>query len=201
MRYQELKDELSEVKSFFDAKTKEHDERFAQYDKVSNWRDQKELQNRIEISGMKLSPKSANSNVKDSVLELFKTHNIKIEAGDVKFASSKSFPTKKGASELKQVVIVEFNDFDAKLRAMQAKRKLPDGLFFDNSLTAHNRQLMGKVRKIARAKNFAVYLRGSKIYARKDERNIQVIECEEDINVVSQWSTNKQQSAGSSQVA
>lgn len=57
----------------------------------------------------------------------------------------------------------------------EKRKKATDGLFFDNALTSHNRSLMGKIKSIAKTKNFVVFLRGSKIYAKKNDKTVQVI--------------------------
>lgn len=136
---------------------------------------------------MKLPSKSEKPNLLDMTIQMFLSLGINVCKTDIKFASSKSIPSKKGSEENIQLVIVEFIDFDTKLRVMKEKREL--------DTNRHNHSLMGKIKDVGKAKSFAVYISNSRIYAKKNDSKFKAIECENDIQVVENWESNKKRAS------
>lgn len=161
---------------------------------------QKELKNRIEITGMKLNSADRKSDAIEVAKKLFSELNLKVEPSCIAFTFLKRIPVSKGSSESIDQLNVEFSTFRAKLDTIKAKKNLEagNGIYFDNALTAHNRSLMGPVKKIVKAKNVFVYLSNSKIIAKKDVHHVKAIECDADIEIVKGWPANVKASSQSS---
>lgn len=160
--------------------------------KLINWLQQERLQNKMEIDGLKFSSSINKSDVKDNTVKFLQDVGIKVDNSDIKSAHMKYVSISKTDKTTKPIVVVEFDNLDAKIRVMQAKRSTNacPGVFFDNCLTPLNRSLMGKLKKVTKPKNFAVYIRNNKIYAKKNDELFKAIECEEDIDTVAEWPGN-----------
>jgi hypothetical protein len=65
------------------------------------------------------------------------------------------------------------------------------GIYFNNVLTARNRALIVKATLVAKHKNFKLYLGGSRIFMRKFDAIVKVIECDADIDTVKLWEPNE----------
>lgn len=95
LRYRELKDEILDVKSSLEAKTEEQEKKLSLFEKKLNWKEQKELLNRMEISRIKLPPKNENPDVMKCVLQLLNSMDIEVGTCDINFASSTFFLLRK----------------------------------------------------------------------------------------------------------
>lgn len=155
--------------------------------KAINLLNQKELQNKMDVVGTKWPKKVAKEELKEEVLKVIRKYKIEIDAKVIKSAYLRT----NGTTGM-QIMVVEFMDFETKLKVMKDKRasKIKDGIFFDNSLTPMNGKLMGSVRKIAREKGFKTYLNNNRIHIRKSDSLVKCIESEEDIETVKSWAPN-----------
>lgn len=165
---------------------------------------QKELQNRIEISGLIVQQPTDQQGIISTAIQMFGSFNIQIAPVDIRFAAVKYIPISKGNKSLKPIVILEFTELSTKIRVLQEKRKVKDhrNIFFDYALTPANRSLMAKAKKIAKVKHLKVYLNANKIFVRKDASTVQAIECDADLEVINNWqvNTNFPAPASSSQI-
>jgi len=170
-----------------EVKVDENDRRIDQNTKAINLLNQKELQNKMDIVGAKWSREMKKDNIKEEVLKIIRQYKINIDDTAIKSA----FMRKNGSTGM-QVMVVEFSDFETKLKVMKEKRlsKTRDGIFFDNSLTPMNGKLMGAARKIAREMKFKAYLNNNRIHIRKSDDKVKWIECEADLEDVKSWIPN-----------
>lgn len=156
---------------------------------------QKELMNKIDIVGVKWSNSLKKENVKDEAKKIINKCNIKLEISDIKSAFLRNTKASRG-----QVMVVEFAEFETKIRVMKEKRmlKVRDGIFFDNTLTHTNVKLMIEARKIAKDKNFKAYLNNNRVCIRQSNENMKHILSEDDLEVVKLWTSNEDKKTGTS---
>lgn len=156
--------------------------------KAINLLNQKELQNKMEIVGVKWPETTNKDQMKEEVVKKLSECKIKVEISSIKSAYIKKTKLASG-----HVMVIEFADFDTKLRVLKEKRqqKMKDGIFFDSSLTPTNGKLMGTARKIAREKNFKIYMNNNRIHVRKSNSEVKWIESEEDLEAVKLWLPNE----------
>lgn len=150
---------------------------------------QKELMNKIDIVGVKWPNSIKRETIKEEVVKVMNTCNIKLELSDVKAAFLRKTKASRG-----HVMMVEFADFETKLRVIKEKRmqKVKDGIYFDNTLTYTNVKLMIEARKIAKDKNFKAYLNNNRVCIRQSNENMKYIMSEDDLEVVKQWKSNEE---------
>jgi hypothetical protein len=170
-----------------EVKIESNEKRIDQNAKAINLLNQKELQNKIDIVGAKWSKNFAKEEIKEEVLKVMRKYKIDIDTTVIKSAYLRT----NGKTGM-QIMVVEFVDFETKLKVLKDKRasNIKDGIFFDNSLTPMNGKLMGSARKIAREKGFKTYLNNHKVHVRKSDNLAKCIECEEDIETVKSWAPN-----------
>jgi len=167
----------------------------ANNEKAVNYLMQEKLMNRMEISGHHKNSCNDKNKLKEDVIELIKAHNVNIECDDINFVFTKTVNKyRNGKAETKTLIIVDFKDFGTKVRVMKEKRnsKINNGVFFDNSLTAANRSMMGKVKKISKEKNFKTYMSNNRIHVKKSDNRIQTVEAASDLKIIESWSPNKE---------
>lgn len=161
--------------------------RLEQNTKAINYLNQKELENKIDIIGAQWPESIEKERIKEEVLKVMIKYNIDLDISKIKTAYLKNI------KQLNiKIMVVEFNDFETKLKVLKEKRqsKIRDGIFFDNSLTPMNGKLMSSARKIAKEKKFKVYLNYNRICVKKSNGNIKWIESEADLEIVSSWNPN-----------
>lgn len=169
------------------------DSRSTENSKAINLLNQKELMNKIDIVGAKWPSTIKKESFKDEVIKLLFKCSISVNANDIKSAF-----LRKSKSSDRQVMVVEFVDFETKLKVMKKKRQLRsrDGIFFDHTLTPTNVKFMIDARKIAKEKNFKVYLNGHKVCIRQSDVNARYITSEEDLEAVKMWIPNVASNTG-----
>lgn len=209
LRYRELRESIEGINSSvsvmdqklakIDDKVENNTKEISKFQKTVNWMLQEKLVNKVEINGIKVPRSGGRDGLKEAVLTTLSSINVKVEPNEIKSVYSGRFPIKKGATEMKDVVTVEFQDLTTKARVMKDRRdaKDPKNIYLSDALTAQNRSLMGKVKDIAKDKSFSVFMRGSKINVKKNDGYSKAIECEKDLMVVKNWSPNKKRSGGS----
>lgn len=160
--------------------------------KLINWMQQERLQNKMEIDGLKIQGTIDRSTIKETTVKLLYDMGIKVDFSEIKSTQIKHVSISKTVKTTKPIIVVEFENLDAKIRVMRHKKSLKGhpGIFFDNCLTPLNRSLMGKLKKITKPKNFSVYIQNNKIYAKKSKELFHAIECEEDLETVAAWPAN-----------
>ncbi|KAL7035524.1 hypothetical protein ACKWTF_008424 [Chironomus riparius] len=160
---------------------------FERNTKAINYLKQKELQNKIDIVGAKWPETMEGKNIKEEVKKLMRKYNVDMDVSLIKAA----YIRKVNSLNIK-VMVVEFLDFETKIRILKEKRqsKIRDGIFFDNSLTPLNGKLMSSSRKIAKEKNFKTYLNNNKICIKKSNVEVKWIESESDLEIVKLWVPN-----------
>ncbi|KAL7033493.1 hypothetical protein ACKWTF_007610 [Chironomus riparius] len=164
-----------------------HDIQIDQNTKAINYLNQKELKNKIDIMGVKWPETIERDKIKEEVMKVMRKYNIDLDVSMVKTAylrNVKSLNLKVG--------VIEFHDFETKLRVMREKRqsKIKDGVYFDHSLTPLNGKLMGSTRKVAKEKNFKTYISNNKICIKKSKDDSKWIESEDDLELVKRWDPN-----------
>lgn len=160
--------------------------------KLINWMQQEKLQNKMEIDGLKIDGSVNKSEVKAATLKFLHDLGLKVNSDEIKAAQMIHVSISKTDRTTKPIIVVEFESLDVKIRVMRDKKlkKEQSGVFFDNCLTPVNRSLMGKLKKITKPKNFTVYIRNNRIFAKKSSVLFRPVECEEDIDVVATWPAN-----------
>jgi len=170
-----------------EVKVEENDKRLDQNTKAINLLNQKELQNKMDIIGAKWPKRIEREKIKEEVLKLMRKYNINLDAKEIKSAYVRT-----NSSTDMQIMVVEFADFETKLKVMKDKRAstIRDGIFFDSSLTPLNGKLMSSARKIAKDKKFKAYINNNRINVKKSDGKVKWIECEADLENIKSWTPN-----------
>jgi hypothetical protein len=155
--------------------------------KAINLLNQKDLQNKMEIVGAKWPEEIRKDQMKDEVIKVLSECKVRIDVSGIKSAYLRKSKLASG-----HVMVVEFADFETKMRVMKGKRqwRMKDGIYFDHALTPINGKLMGAARKIAREKNFKIYLNNNRINVKRSDNEIKMIESSADIEAVKLWPSN-----------
>lgn len=172
-----------------------HDKKIDQQGKIVNRLFQEKLQNKMEISGASIPHGSDKNKTKEEVIKIFGKCKIRVETANIKMVYVKSDKPHDSTNEArkKPIITVEFNDFETKIRVMKEKRKsnIRNGIYFNDSLTPTNKFLIGKARKIAKEKNFLMYMSNNRINVKKSDTRIKWIEDEADLNEIQGWTPNE----------
>lgn len=191
-RFNEMKEFMNKTErrlGALEVKVEINDGRVDQNTKAINYLNQKELQNKIDIMGAEWPAVIEREKIKEEAFKMIRRY-VDIEMSLIKTAYLRTIQ-KKGI----KVMVVEFIDFETKLRIMKGKRQSnnKDGIYFDNSLTPLNGKLMGGARKVSKEKNFKAYLNNGKICVRKSNDSFKWIESEADLEEVKAWLPNNDQ--------
>jgi len=171
-----------------------HDKKLDQQGKIVNRLLQEKLRNKMEINGATISQVNDRNKTKEEVIKIFGKCKIRVETASINKVYVKSVKPDDSTNEAqkKPIITVEFNDFETKIRVMKEKRKsnIRNGIYFNDSLTPTNRFLIGKARKIAKEKNFLMYMSNNRINVKKSDTRIKWIEDEADLNEIQGWTPN-----------
>ena len=168
-----------------------HDKKLDQQGKIVNRLLQERLKNNMEISGVNLPAVKDKSKTKEEAIKIIENFGINVKSSDVKSVYIKSITTKE--SQKNQIMTVEFKEFETKLRILKEKRKsgIKNGIYFDDSLTPTNRFLIGKAKRIAKEKNFMLFMSNNRINVKKADKMIKWIEDESDLLEIEKWLPNE----------
>jgi hypothetical protein len=173
-----------------------NEKKLDQQGKMMNRLLQEKLQNKMEISGASLPYMNDKNKLKEEVRKIIGKFNINVETTNIKTVYVKNVNAQNPANEAqkRQIITVELNDLDTKIRIMKEKKKskINNGIYFDDSLTPTNRFLIGKAKKIAKEKNFMMYMSNNRINVKKSDKEIKWIEDEADLNEIRSWTPNEQ---------
>lgn len=189
-----IKTDVCNVKSRLEVveqKLMDNDRKNADIQKMFNIAKQEKLQNSMEIVGAEITPGLAKTTLKSEAIKIIKSFKIEVNNEDISHVSMLTFNN--GSTNSSSTLIVEFNKFDTKKKIMDEKKKIRNGtnkVYFNHRLTADNRKLMAKARKVAKDKNFRTYLHFSKIYIKKSDTQYMIITCDEDIEKAAAWESN-----------
>lgn len=166
-----------------------------QNQKFINAIQQENLINKMEIVGAVIDKNKRGDDLKAEVIKIINSFNIAVKTDEIKYASIRQINTedKNGNKNEKQIINIEFDTLETKLRIMKEKRtsKIFNNIFFDNSLTARNRYLMSRTRSVAKDKNFTAMIKNSKVCIKKSEKLFKYIESELDLEVPRNWESNE----------
>lgn len=169
--------------------------RLDQHGKILNRLLQEKLQNKMEINGIALPRLNDKNEIKKEVVKIIKSFGINLELDSIKSVYIRNVKGNDNSSQShnKQIINVEFKDFDTKVKVIRDKKKskIRNGIFFDEALTPTNKFLIGKAKKMAKEKNFMVYLNNNRINIKKSENQIKWIEDEKDLEDVKNWEANE----------
>ncbi|KAL7045884.1 hypothetical protein ACKWTF_002385 [Chironomus riparius] len=178
----------TDLKIITNAKLAEQNQKFI------NVMQQEKLIKKMEISGTTIEKNMKGEQLKAEVIKIIKSFGVIIKAEEVKFASIRQVnpKDKNGNTHAKQIINVELDTLETKLRVMKEKRnsKILNHIFFDNALTARNRFLMSKTRTVAKDKNFTAMIKNSKVCIKKNEEMFKYVEAETDLNEPKLWEEN-----------
>lgn len=145
----------------------------------------------MEIDGLQRNIIEECQDLKTLALETIESFKIKIDALDIERVIKRDIPMKEsnGVRGSKALLIVHFKDFDTKLRVLRGRRGIKDirGIYFNTSLTASNRSMMTRAKKIAIKKNLKVFFKNSKVHVEKENKSLMVIECDKDLNELEKY--------------
>lgn len=188
-RFNDMKEFMNKTEkrlSAIEVNVEMNDGRINQNTKAINYLNQKELQNKIDIMGAQWPEMIEREKIKEEAWKFMRKYV------DLDMTMIKSAYLRKIHKLGIKVMVVEFFDFETKLRIIKEKRqsKIKDGIFFDNSLTPLNGKLMGGARKVSKEKNFKAYLNNGKICVKKSNDSFKWIESETDLEEVRAWLPN-----------
>lgn len=197
-KFERLNKDIDEMKGKIvelDVNVDKQGRRLDQQDKILNRMLQEKLKNKMEISGVSLPYQNDRSKTKDEAIKIISKFGIRIENESIKSAHVRNTKNNKdGETQKHQIITVEFNDFETKLRVLKEKRRSTqkNGIYFDDALTPTNKFLIGKAKKLAKEKNFMMYFSNNRINVKKSESKIKWIENESDLQEVREWTPNEE---------
>ncbi|KAL7046014.1 hypothetical protein ACKWTF_002438 [Chironomus riparius] len=149
---------------------------------------QSKLKNKIEIVGARLDSTLKGNELTLKVKQLIESFNIALSNQDIAQAYQRI--CKKSEAF---VVVVEFSDFDTKMNVLKAKKnsKCNSKIFFNDCLTPLNRYLMFEAKKVAKEKNFRVFMSGDQIHIKKDKDTKKAINDTNDLEAIKNWTPNQ----------
>ncbi|KAL7014653.1 hypothetical protein ACKWTF_002456 [Chironomus riparius] len=182
-----------------------NEKKLDQQGKIVNRLLQEKLQTKMEISGATIPYMNDKEKIKEEVKKIIGKFNINVETANMKTVYIKNVKAHEPANEVQQsqIITVEFDNFETKIRILKEKKKsrIKNGIFFGDSLTPTNRFLIGKAKKIAKEKNFMVYMSNNRINVKKSDKEIKWIEDEADLNDIKSWLPNERNVNGQSRSA
>lgn len=155
---------------------------------------QENLINKMEIVGAVIDKNKRGDDLKAEVIKIIKSYDISVKTGEIKYTSVRliNLKDKNGTKNEKQIINVEFDTLETKLRIMKEKRtsKIFNNIFFDNCLTSRNRFLMSRARSVAKDRNFTALIKNNKVCIKKSEELFKYIESEIDLDEPKKWEAN-----------
>lgn len=152
--------------------------------------EQNNLSKLMEIKGIERSALEKVNNLKGYVIDLFASYDIKCSDESIESVYVKDVRTKNASYS---VIIVNFTNEPAKKSVMLKKisKKDEKNLFFNHVLTAYNRALLYKAKKVGKETNLSfVSFRDGKVHMKKDRGSRSVIiRCFEDIDELASRNT------------
>lgn len=130
--------------------------------------EQRDLKLHMDISGLSVDATECNS-IKNVVLTLLAKYNIKcpstaIDRSSVRYVTSKNVKM--------PIVVVVFSNYDEKMNVMRSKRendpKSLDKIYFNHTLTQHNRNLLNAAKNVTRDIAATTYFADGHIFMKKE---------------------------------
>lgn len=133
---------------------------------------QDKLDNFMEIDGIKKDVVNSTSDYKKLAIDVIKSFAISIEPAEIQHAFKKEITMKN--SNVKTLVVVIFANINTKIRVMKEKRDIKDErtIYFNQSLTFINRNLIYKAKTIVGKKLKVYFARGNVRVLKKDNKEI-----------------------------
>lgn len=153
--------------------------------KIINSLCQDKIDKSMEIDGIQKRIIDECRDLRKLAVETIESFKIKISVIDIERVTKKDVQIKNsnGNKSDKTILTVHFKEFETKLNVMREKRKIKDDrkIFFNPSLTPTNRFLMGNARNTAKLKNLKVFFKNGRVNVEKSNKEIMVIENEDDL--------------------
>lgn len=144
---------------------------------VSSYKQDK-LEKFMEIDGVKNEIFNTSIDCKNLAIDIMKSFNISVHSDEIEHAFKKEIKLKKqiDGSDKKNILMVIFKSLNSKIRVMKAKRdlKTESSIYFNQALTASNRNLIFKAKNIVGKKLKVYFARGCVRVQKKDKSEITV---------------------------
>lgn len=138
----------------------------------------------MDIDGVDCNAIETTNDIKQLATDVINSFNIAINYEEIDRVSKKEIKKdENGITKSKTILIVQFKEFETKLKVLRSKKNIKDSkIYFNATLTPLNKYFLMNAKKVARNAGLKTFFTSGKVHVEKPDKKTIIIQSDDDLN-------------------